>query len=72
MYRKNSYFCRTISKQKIMAYKILDNCVACGSCIDECPVGAISEGSIYSINADNCVSCGTCASVCPNDAIVED
>ena len=57
---------------KIMAYKILDSCVACGTCIDECPVGAISEGSIYSINADNCVSCGTCASVCPNEAIVED
>lgn len=56
----------------IMAYKILDSCVACGTCIDECPVGAISEGSIYSINADNCVSCGTCASVCPNEAIVED
>ena len=55
-----------------MAYKILDSCVACGTCIDECPVGAISEGSIYSINADNCVSWGTCASVCPNDAIVED
>ena len=50
-----------------MAYKILDSCVACGTCID-----AISEGSIYSINADNCVSCGTCASVCPNEAIVED
>ncbi|MBO6056593.1 MAG: 4Fe-4S binding protein, partial [Bacteroidales bacterium] len=24
-----------------MAYKILDSCVACGTCIDECPVGAI-------------------------------
>lgn len=55
-----------------MAYKILDNCVACGTCIDECPVGAISEGDIYVIDADTCVSCGTCAGACPNDAIVED
>ena len=27
-----------------MAYKITDICVACGTCIDQCPVGAISEG----------------------------
>ena len=55
-----------------MAYKILDNCVACGTGIDECPVGAISEGDIYVIDADTCVSCGSCAGACPNDAIVED
>ena len=39
-----------------MAYVIGDDCIACGTCIDECPVGAISE-------------CGTCADVCPNEAI---
>lgn len=72
VYCKNSYLCKNFLIYNIMAYKILDSCVACGTCIDECPVGAISEGSIYSINADNCVSCGTCASVCPNEAIVED
>ena len=27
-----------------MAYKISSDCVACGTCIDECPVGAIHEG----------------------------
>ena len=34
-----------------MAYVISDDCIACGTCIDECPVEAISEGDIYSINA---------------------
>ena len=27
-----------------MAYVISDDCIACGTCIDECPVEAISEG----------------------------
>ena len=54
-----------------MAYVINDNCVACGSCISECPLEAISEGDIYKIDADKCLSCGTCAEVCPNDAIHE-
>ena len=31
-----------------MAYKINpDLCVACGTCIDECPVEAISAGDVY-------------------------
>ena len=32
-----------------MAYKITDSCVACGTCIGECPVEAISAGDIYVI-----------------------
>ncbi|MFW5890856.1 MAG: 4Fe-4S binding protein [bacterium] len=54
-----------------MAYKITDDCVACGSCIDECPVDAISEGDpIYKIDPDTCTDCGNCAEVCPSDAII--
>jgi ferredoxin len=52
-----------------MAYIINDDCTACGTCIDECPVEAISEGDIYKINPDECTDCGACADVCPVEAI---
>ncbi len=52
-----------------MAYVITDDCIACGTCISECPVEAISEGDIYKIDADACTECGSCASVCPSEAI---
>jgi len=68
---KELYFLTTIINQKItaMAYKISDDCTACGTCIDECPVEAISEGEIYVINPDLCTDCGSCADVCPVEAI---
>ncbi|SDX98859.1 DUF362 domain-containing protein [Lachnobacterium bovis] len=56
-----------------MAYVISDSCVSCGTCSDQCPVGAISAGDTqYNIDADSCISCGTCAGVCPTGAISEE
>ena len=54
-----------------MAYKINDDCTACGVCVEECPVEAITEGDIYKIDADTCTDCGVCVDVCPVEAIVE-
>ena len=55
-----------------MAYIITDTCVSCGSCADQCPVEAISEGDeMYVIDADICVDCGSCADQCPTEAIEE-
>lgn len=56
----------------MVAFKITEDCTACGVCEMECPVGAISEGDIYVIDADACTSCGVCVSACPNGAIIED
>ncbi len=55
-----------------MAFEITDECLACGVCMDECPVEAISEGEeIFVINPNECTSCGSCSEVCPNEAIIE-
>ncbi len=49
-----------------MAYKINNECISCGACEAQCPVGAISEGDgKYEINPDICIDCGACAGVCP-------
>jgi ferredoxin len=62
-----------------MAYKINDECTACGLCEPECPVQAITAGDpIYVIDFDTCVECEghfdepQCAAVCPVDACIPD
>mgnify|MGYP001034133626 FL=1 len=50
-------------------YQINQNCIVCGNCIAECPVGAIKEGDHYSIDTELCTDCGACTSECAADAI---
>jgi len=50
--------------------KITDECIACGACVDNCPVSAIIEaGDKYKI-LETCTECGACADSCPVSAIV--
>lgn len=46
-------------------------CVACGTCEDACPRGAvkIKQGSFAQVNDDLCVGCGICARECPASII---
>ncbi|MCQ2591822.1 MAG: 4Fe-4S binding protein [Treponema sp.] len=54
-------------------FKITDQCVNCGACEADCPVGAISEqNDARVIDTNTCISCGSCAASCPAEAIVEE
>ena len=48
-------------------------CTGCGTCVEECPVGAIAvEGETAAIDDDKCVRCGKCHEVCPAEAVRHD
>ena len=62
-----------------MALIIMDECIACDACREECPNMAIEEGDpIYVIDADRCTECvghyeePQCVEVCPVDCIILD
>lgn len=46
-------------------------CVACGTCVKECPLQAITifRGLNAVIDADKCVGCGRCSRICPASSI---
>ncbi|MBI4725638.1 4Fe-4S binding protein [candidate division TA06 bacterium] len=54
-----------------MPFVIGDECIACGSCVDSCPNGAIVEGEDKFEITEDCVDCGACVDACPVNAIKE-
>lgn len=45
-------------------------CIACGICVDECPVSALDLDDVATLaRPEDCTECGTCEAVCPNQAI---
>jgi len=48
-------------------------CVACGVCVEECPVGAISMvDETARIDDEECIRCGRCHDTCPEEAVRHD
>ena len=47
-----------------------DECVGCGTCVDECPQEAISmNDDDIAVISDECTDCGLCVDACPTSAI---
>jgi uncharacterized protein (DUF362 family)/NAD-dependent dihydropyrimidine dehydrogenase PreA subunit len=45
-------------------------CTRCGTCVDQCPVSALSMNGEYpQVDADICISCFCCQEMCPEKAI---
>ncbi|SJZ38241.1 NADH-quinone oxidoreductase subunit NuoF [Selenihalanaerobacter shriftii] len=59
--------------KSLIEYDITDECTGCTSCVDVCPVDAISGEAKeeHTIDKSECTKCGTCIDVCPVDAIVK-
>ncbi len=50
-----------------------EECIACGICVEKCPVKAISiQAEKAKINMEECIHCGTCHSICPQEAVRHD
>jgi len=47
-----------------------DNCVGCGTCVENCCAEAIElVDTIAAIDENRCIGCGVCAHLCPENAI---
>jgi len=51
--------------------EILNNCSACGACVEICPVVCLrlKEDSLEVVNEEVCFGCRKCEDVCPEEAI---
>lgn len=47
------------------------DCVACGNCISNCPLKAITiyKGLFALVDTEKCVGCGRCVKACPAGVI---
>ncbi|MDA8407336.1 MAG: 4Fe-4S binding protein, partial [Deltaproteobacteria bacterium] len=47
-----------------------DLCTGCGTCVEQCPVSALSMGDqIPEVDQEKCITCFCCQEICPEQAI---
>ncbi|MBR2835254.1 MAG: 4Fe-4S binding protein [Coriobacteriales bacterium] len=51
----------------------VDECIACGACVDACPMGVLEiEDEVATVvDEDSCIACAACLEECPNGAITD-
>ena len=57
----------------LLDFVITDDCIGCGLCAKNCPVGAVSgeKKEKYVIDTTKCIKCGTCIEKCKKGAIIK-
>lgn len=62
---------KDLGEYEMVAKINADECVGCGSCVDECPATAIAmnDDDIAVVDAEECVDCGVCVDTCPTGCI---
>ena len=48
---------------------IIEKCKGCGTCVLDCPQGAITLSKKIAVIGDACSQCGACLKVCPEEAL---
>lgn len=51
---------------------VTENCVFCGHCWQQCPAGAITQGTPTEIDKTKCICCMRCVAICPEGARAPD
>jgi ferredoxin len=62
-------FWDTVVRLPGLAVEVGEGCVGCGTCVEVCPVRAISVEDGRARIGEACKGCGRCAAACPSEAI---